>query len=71
MHTNITSENQKGGITAQNVVIGAGVVGEKTASKKNANSNRLVRRGVIVVGGVVGFLASVVAILQYFGITPW
>jgi hypothetical protein len=68
--TKITSNNQSGGITAQNVIIG-----EK--SRLTSTSYAPTETGIPLkkimtwVGGFVGFIASVFGILDYFNITLW
>lgn len=63
--TNISSNNQKGGITAQNVNSGSG--------NFNYNDNREKPKASLwkIIVGVVTFIAAVVAILTYFDIAPF
>jgi hypothetical protein len=59
----ITSKNQKGGITAHTVSNNDNFVfSNKTKEKKKSNA-------ILIIGGIIAFLASLVTILQYFNIS--
>jgi hypothetical protein len=66
MGVKITSKNQSGGITAQNVSLGSEQVNSSPVVKKDGG---LISWRIIV--GAVGFLASILGILQYFDISIW
>jgi hypothetical protein len=66
--TNITSKNQSGGITAQNVTLGRDTNHFNTP---NADNRRKWKKIIFIVGGIIAFLASVVTILAYFDIYPF
>jgi len=63
----ITSKNQKGGITAQNVNIGNK---SQFTFKEEKNKNKKWLKPLIIISSIVAFIASVVAILTYFEIFP-
>ena len=56
--TNITSNNQSGGITAQNV----------NTAKPNEIKKRSDLKIIVIISGIVAFVASVVTILDYMKI---
>jgi len=56
--TNITSNNQSGGITAQNV----------NTAKPNVIKKRSYLKIAVIISGIVTFVAAVVTILNYMKI---
>lgn len=70
MNTKITSNNQSGGVTGQNVNIGGNV---QSASSGLAPLVKGIswRKVVGWCVGAVGLMASVFGILEYFGIKLW
>jgi hypothetical protein len=62
----ISSKNQKGGITAKNVNIGSGSNQFGLTEEKDKNKKWM--KPFIIIGGIVAFIASVIAILTYFDI---
>lgn len=62
----VTSHNQSGGITAKNVSIGGGSAGDT----QPAPIPRRFKPWHFI-AGAIGLAASVLGILQYFGIAPW
>ena len=70
MGTNITSKNQSGGITGQNVAVTGGVESARAESQPSTSgvSFRKVAGWSV---GLVGLVASVFGILEYVGIKLW
>lgn len=71
---NITSQNQSGGITAQNVSTGNGDTPfnfnkkiNHTEKEESSNFKKI----VLIITGVVTFLAAIATILNYFDILPF
>lgn len=67
--TRITSENQSGGITAQNVSFdnGSNQFNIPSSEKKEKNWKKI----ILIVSGIIAFIASVVTILSYLNIFPF
>jgi len=68
----ITSHQQSGGITAQNVNTGNGNTQfnlNNKGTKEEKSSN--LKRTVLIISGIVAFLAGIVTILNYFDILPF
>jgi len=67
--TKITSKNQSGGITAQNVSFdnGSSQLNYQDNSKKGKDRKRL----ILKISGVIAFIASILTILAYFNIYPF
>ena len=70
MNTKVTSNNQSGGVTGQNVSIGGNVQSANSALTPSAGVNSR-RKAVKLCIGAVGLIASVLGILEYFGIKLW
>ncbi|MCX6325039.1 MAG: hypothetical protein NT144_00075 [Bacteroidia bacterium] len=67
--TKITSKNQSGGITAQNVSFDNG---SNQFNVPNDNKNeKNWKKIILIISGIIAFLASVVTILAYFDICPF
>lgn len=71
MGTKVTSHNQSGGITAQNVAVNSDQAPEGPASTELTPTTVASKRIWIYVGGGASFLASVAGVLEYLGIAPW
>lgn len=67
--TKITSKNQSGGITAQNVSFdnGSNQFNVPTGDKKEKSWKKV----ILTISGIIAFIASVVTILSYFNIFPF
>jgi hypothetical protein len=70
MNTKITSKNQSGGITGQNVSIGGNVQFAGSGSASSVESFSW-RKAVRWCAGALGLIASFFGILQYFEIKLW
>jgi hypothetical protein len=64
--TKITSKNQSGGITAQNVSFDNG--SNQFNVPDNGKKERNWKKIILTISGIVAFIASVVTILAYFNI---
>ncbi len=72
MSDEITSHNQKGGITAKNVTVTSGASVNTAEQSTSAESSRKGQWRIwAYISGAVVFVAAVVGILEYFGIEPW
>jgi hypothetical protein len=72
MSDNISSHNQKGGITAKNVTVTSG--GSINSVTKHSSANPLQKSRWKIwayISGAIAFIASVVKILEYFDIVLW
>lgn len=73
MSTNIESNNQSGGITAHTVNVGSHI-SETTAAATPVPSAQasLLKRSLVAIGALIGVVAAVVQVLEYFGfkVTP-
>jgi hypothetical protein len=65
----ITSKNQSGGITAQNVSFdnGSKQFNVPPIDKKEKNIKKI----ILVISGLIAFIGSIVTILSYFNIFPY
>ena len=70
MNTKITSKNQSGGVTGQNVSIGGNVQSAGSGSEPSVKGISW-RKAVGWCVGAVGLIASVFGILEYFGVKLW
>jgi len=66
----IASQNQRGGITAHTVNINGGFHQNTSAEQAPIKKNALVRI-IVVITGIVTFLAALLKILEYFKIFPF
>lgn len=69
--TEIRSENQTGGITAQNVSIQGDNTQQTLGAKQPSEKKKPSKRIWAIISAVVFFLAALVAILDYFRISPF
>jgi hypothetical protein len=70
MSTKITSTNQSGGITGQNVTVTGSVSSQSTVISQ-PEPKRSWRKVAAWVVGAIGLLASVLGILDYFDMKFW
>jgi hypothetical protein len=70
MNTKITSKNQSGGVTGQNVNIGGNVQSASLGSVPLVEGISW-RKAMAWCVGAVGLVASVFGILEYCGIKLW
>ncbi len=68
----ITSKNQSGGITAQNVSFGNNInLSNQPPSDEDKKKQPKWKKIILIITGTVAFLASVVKLLEYFSIFPF
>lgn len=72
----ITSHNQSGGITAQNVNVDGLAAGAPTSAPAVPGQARPAKKAFgikvwAIIAGGVAFFAGVVKILEYLHVTPW
>lgn len=70
MSTKITSNNQSGGVTGQNVTVTGNISSESSVASLS-EPPRLWRRVAAWAIGAIGLLASVLGILEYLDIKLW
>ncbi len=70
MNSKITSHNQSGGITAQNITVSSSPAPASPHAEFVAGQSKGSRIWIYVSSGVA-LVASIVGILEYFDITPW
>ena len=66
--TKITSKNQKGGITAKKVNFGNESTQLNITKQEKKEPEKNVKKILITIGGIIAFLACVIAILEYLDI---
>jgi hypothetical protein len=72
MNTKVTSKNQSGGVTGQNVSFGPGGNVQSAGSGSSSSVEAIsCRKAVGLCVGAVGLIASIFGILEYLGIKLW
>lgn len=71
MNDRITSHNQSGGITGKNVSVGSLDQSNAQGGQHQLNPKHKRARIWKFVLAAMGLIASVLGILQFFGISPW
>jgi hypothetical protein len=69
--TEITSKNQSGGITAQNVSVQSNDSQFTLGAGQPPKEKNLTRKVLAAIAAIVAFLAAVVKTLEYFRISPF
>ncbi len=69
--TKVTSKNQKGGITAKNVNFNNGSNQFNINDETDKKEQRPLTKMILIIVGIVGFIASIVTVLAYFDIYPF